>query len=321
MTSPAQGPDTPNGCNAVSRYLERWLDEGARSQVDLDQIGQHATQCPLCYARLADFFRTIELPESSYLRETMDELALSVLNLARAIVRDRLSAADDEDDNAVLAITDPGGGSAEENVESGHEMLDDAEDFSGSSVVGGLDLRDVRALLADAEKAKDMRIDLSLDLFRRVTELESRYEAEAWNWIGALHYRQERLDEAEAAFVKVLSLTTGIEEVRAFAHCTLSYIFKHRGDLDRAIREARRSSVLAEEDGKDPYFGRFAELYLRLLRNGPDDATSAAEVFQAIVATDQGRDRFREDIRAAANAPVLAAFKQSELAARFSVDG
>lgn len=305
-----------DGCDYVSRYLERWLDEGERSKVDLDQVGAHASTCPRCYQRLSAFFRTMDLPESSYLKETIDELAFSFLNLARAIIRDR-PPEDEAAQTAVLAITREGGGSAEENVESGNEMIDDAEDYAGSARVGGMDLEELRGQLQDAETGAGLRTDLAIELFRRVTDLDSRYEAEAWNWVGALHYGQERLDEAEAAFLKVLSLNEGIQEVRSFAHCTLAYIFKHRGDLDRAVRSARRSVVLAEEDGKDPYFGRFAELYLRLLRGAEEDGEEARSVVAALQASDW--ERFRSDIRAASNAPVLEAYQGSPLATEFPV--
>ncbi len=306
-----------DGCDYVSRYLERWLDEGERSKVDLDQVGSHASTCPLCYQRLSAFFRTIDLPESSYLKETIDELAFSFLNLARAIIRDR-PAEGEGSESAVIAITREGGGSAKENVEAGSEMIDDAEDYAGSARVGGMDLEELREQLEDAETGAGLRNDLALDLFHRVTGLDSRYEAEAWNWIGALRYGQERLDEAEAAFLKALSLSVGLHEVRSFAHCTLAYIFKHRGDLDRAVQSARRSVVLAEEDGKDPYFGRFAELYLRLLRGAEEDGAQIREVVLALQGEDWGR--FQNDIRASANAPVLKAYRGSPFASEFPVD-
>jgi len=312
----AGGP--ADGCDYVSRYLERWLDEGERSKLDLQVVGGHASGCPRCYTRLAHFFRSVDLPESSFLKETIDELAWSLLNLARAVMRDGTVPDDEDEETAVLAITREGGGTADENVEAGNEMIDDCEDYAGSVKVGGTDLEEVRELLEDAERAHGLRVDLALALFRRVTELESRYEAEAWNWIGALEYRRERLDEAETAFLKVLSLDTGIREVRSFAHCTLAYIFKHRGDLDRAIRSAHRSVALAEEDGKDPYFGRFAEVYIRLLRAGDEDPERAREVLEAIRAADW--NRFRSDITAAANAPVLEAYRDSGLANAFPVE-
>jgi tetratricopeptide (TPR) repeat protein len=302
----------------VSAYLERWLDEGERAKLDLNRVGDHAAQCARCYTRLSHFFRTVQLPESSYLRETIDELALSVLNLARAVIRDRPPDVSEEE-AAVLAITEEGGGSADENVNSGNEMIDDAEDYAGSSLVGGTDLESIRRLLGDATQAAGLRVDLALELFSRVTELDSRYAAQAWNWIGALRYRQERLDESEAACLKVLSLQEGLREVRSFAHCTLAYIFKQRGDLKQAIKAARRSVVLAEEDGKDPYFGRFAEVYFRLLRDDPEDLAAARDALASIGKDKAGEQRFRDDLLARANAPVLEAFRRSPLSASFSL--
>jgi len=294
--------------------MERWLDEGHGAGVDLRQMGSHATTCAACYQRLSAFFRTVELPESSYLKETIDELAYSLLNLARAIIRD-LPPDTEEPETAIITITRDGGGSAEDNVESGHEMIDDAEDYTGTAQVGDLDLARLRGLLADAKGGELLRGELALDLFMCVTRMESRYEAEAWNWIGALHYGRERLDEAEAAFLKVLSLSEGITEVRSFAHCTLAYIFKHRGDLDRAVRAARSSVVLAEEDGKDPYFGQFAELYVRLLRDAEGDEGACRDLLRGLKGSNW--DRFCEDIKAPANAPVLEAYSGAPVSEEF----
>lgn len=281
----------------------------------LDRIGTHAAQCPSCYTRLTRFFKTVELPESGFIKETLDELALSLYNLGRAIIRDR--PPEEEDQAAVLHITEEGGGSAQENVASGVEMIEDAEDYAGSTMVHGVDLEALRDLLDDAETAQGMREELARRVFGRITEMECRYVGKAWNWIGALHYGAEQFDDAEVAFKQVLALGDAAREVRAFAHCSLSYIQKHRGDLDAAIKSARRSAVLAEEDGEDPYFGRFAEVYLRLLRGQEGDEAAAAGELDRILALADGAERFHRDLHAAQNAPVLKAFRASSLAGRY----
>src|SRR5262245_57573801 len=125
----------PAGCDVVLGYLDRFLSGGPKASPDLERISDHVGTCPSCCARMASFFRTIELPESSYLRETIDELALAIYNLAKAVIRDRPAASADETTEN-LRITQPGGGSAEENVQAGSEMIDDAEDYVGSSKVG-----------------------------------------------------------------------------------------------------------------------------------------------------------------------------------------
>ncbi len=116
------------GCDAVARYLDLFLKEGGRAAAELDRVSEHVGTCPVCYARLSNFFRTVELPESSYLRETIDELALALYNLAKAVIRDR-PARSEAEATENLRITEPGGGSAEENVQAGVEMIEDAEDY------------------------------------------------------------------------------------------------------------------------------------------------------------------------------------------------
>ncbi len=301
------------GCDYVSRYLERFLDEGVRGGVDLEQVSAHVGACAGCWARLSHFFRTIELPESGYLRETIDELALAFYNLAKAIIRDRPPEGPG-DATETVRITEEGGGSEAENVEAGQEMIADAEDFTGSSSVLGLDLDDLREQLQEAGTARELKVEMALRLFRRITGMKSRYLEKAWNWIGVLHYQKGDLGEAEAAFLKVLAASDGAREVRSFAHCNLAYVFKHRGDLDRAIRSAERSVVLSEEDGKDLYFGRFAELYFRVLRGSPADLNRARDLLGLLTATRDGRDRLLQDLATGANAPVRDSLAGSALA-------
>lgn len=309
-------PMSAAGCDYVSRYLDRFLDGGTRSGVDLEQVSDHVGTCPRCYVRLSHFFRTIELPESSYLRETIDELALSIYNLAKSVIRDRPPAGpDDATDN--LRITVPGGGTETENVQAGVEMIDDAEDYAGSHRVAGVDLEALRSRLEDASTSRGMRIDLALGLFGCLTGLQSRYLAKAWNWIGALHLQKKDFDAAEAAFLKVLAAEGGDREVRSFAHCNLAYVFKQKGDLDRAIRSAQRSVVFAGEDGGDPYFGRFAEIYFRLLRGQEGDAAAARALLAQIQASPGGRAQWVGDLRLPSNEPVLSAIRNSPLAMDF----
>lgn len=305
------------GCDYVTRYLERFLEEGARSAVDLEQVGDHVGACPQCYQRLSQFFRTIELPEPGYLRETIDELALALYNLAKAIIRDR-PAASPEDQTDNLRITVPGGGSASENLQAGVEMIEDAEDYTGTSRVGGTDLEEVRAEIHRAADSQAMRIDLALALFERITRLPSRYQWRSWNWIGVLHLQKGEFDAAEAGFLKVLAGGAEAREVRTFAHCNLAYVFKHRGDLDRAIRSARRSAILAEEDGEDTYFGRFAEFYFRMLRGAADDESEARRILSAIILAPGGRAQLVADLKLPSNGPVLDTFRNSRLAKDFS---
>lgn len=305
------------GCSYVRSYLEAFLDKGSRRQFSLQAIGDHVASCAGCYEALSRFFRTVELPEPEYLRETIDELALALYNLAKAIIRDRPASGPDDDTEGVC-ITEAGGGSEVENLEAGQEMIEDAEDYVGSSVVGGMDLEELRGFLQDAEMSRVMRIDLARSIFHRVVTMPSRYESRAWNWIGVLDCLKEDFDSAEGAFRKVLQAADGAPNVRSHAQCGLSYVLKQRGDLDGAIRAAEKAVVLSQEDGDDPYFGRFAGLYFHLLRGRPGDPERAEALLQDILAAEgEGAARLRRDLALASNAPVLETLRKSPFARRY----
>jgi tetratricopeptide (TPR) repeat protein len=305
-------PPMSASCGDVGRFLAGFADRRSRPPEDLEALSDHVASCPGCYLRLSEFFRTAPLPESSYLRETLDELAGSIYNLAKAIIRDRPPAgAEDSAENVRITEEFPGG--VVENARSGVEMIEDAEDYVGSTRVGSLDLEEVRAQLENAGTAPGMKIDLALALFQRITGLDSRYTQKAWNWIGVLHYQKEDWDRAEEAFQRALAVHGGAREVRAFAHCNLAYVHKHRGDLDLAVRSARRSIVLAEEDDRDPYFGEVAEMYFRLLRGAAGDLEEAGRLLERILSRPGGRPRLVADLRAGPNAAMRRALVASPL--------
>ena len=303
------------GCDTVGRYLDAFLDAGSKAGMDLEQISAHAGECMQCRERLTRFFHTVELPESTYLRETIDELALAVLNLARALIRDEPGSSETEN----VRITEAGGGTAAENLSASDGLLGDAEDFTGSTRISGVDLEEVRSELMATADRRERRLELAMALFRRITTLACRYHDKAWNWLGVLHYQREEFAAAEAAFLKVLSDPSGAQHARAFAHCNLAYVFKHKGDLDRAVRSAERSILLSEEDGRDPYFGRFAALYMRLLRGAPNDAAKAALHAEALQQEGGGRTRLLQDLGLPSNKPVLEVVRQSGLAAQLGL--
>jgi len=235
---------TEVGCDYVRRYMGAFLDHGERVRFDLQAVSEHVADCTDCHAGLTRFFRTVELPDSEYLKETIDELALALYNLAKAIIRD-LPASGPDDETEGVHITEEGGGSVDENLEAGREMIDDAEDFTGSSRVGGMDLEELRGVLQSPDVSRIMRIDLALDIFARVTSMPSRYESEAWNWMGVLFCQKGELDRAEGVFLRVLGARSPARNVRSLARCNLSYVHQQRGELDLAIREATVRSRLA----------------------------------------------------------------------------
>lgn len=285
-------------CDLVAKWMSRFV--ASQGTATLAEISAHADACVACQERLARFFHTAELPESSYLRETVDELALALLNLARALIRDEPGTEETEN----VRITEEGGGSVEENRSAGAELIADAEDYSGTHRVGGVDLEQVRGELDATEERRARRTDLARALFRRITGLDCRSRAKAWNWLGVLHYQREEFQEAEAAFLAALAEPQGARDARAFAHCNLAYVYKHRGDLDRAVKSADKALVLAEEDGRDPYFAAFAGVYLRLLRSAAGDLERAEGLLDQIVQAPGGRLRYLQDLGLPSNAPV-----------------
>lgn len=300
-----------SSCDYLTRYLDRFLDQAARERVDLTRISQHALTCPECYQRLRRFLHQVDLPESSFLRETLDELALALYNLGKAIIRD-LPPRGPDDVTESVAITEKGGGSVDENRRAGVEMIEDAEDYAGSSRVGEMDLEELRQLIEDAEDTSRMRVDLALAIFEEIARLPSRYLYEAWNWIGVLHLQRGSLDRAEAALNEVTQAREGATNVRCFAHCNLGYLHKQRGDLDAAVLSAQRSVVFAQEDGKDPYFGRVAGLYFRLLRGGESDVEQAEILLREILDTEGGATRLRHDLGLSTMRPIRDVLQASE---------
>lgn len=68
----------------------------------------------------------------------------------------------------------------------------------------------------------------------RAVELRSDY-SEAWNALGALHARNGRLDEAEAAFRKALA--NPFYTTPHYAHYNLGQLYEKRGDFNAALAQ------------------------------------------------------------------------------------
>jgi tetratricopeptide (TPR) repeat protein len=303
MTETGDPSQPSSGCRAVADYLDQFLQSGRVDRESLDPIAAHAGDCSRCYAELATFFRTAPRPDSSFLKETIDELADSLLNLARAIIRDR-NDPNEEEMTRGLKIMDDGGGTAEANLEVGTEMIEEAEDFTGSSQIGGYNLLALRGLLLDAEQGHGLRTELALQIFRWAADLEGRCMPQAWNWVGALLYKRGQFEEAKAAFLSALSSKEPTTEVRSFVHCSLAYTYKQLKDLDRAVTSAGRSHSFARIDGKDPFFGLFVEAYTRALRAGADDIAKAKQCIVLLKELQEGEARLSIALEEAYNLPI-----------------
>jgi hypothetical protein len=125
-------------CGDVAAYLDAFLDHEARARFDTAALSGHAGACAACATRLAGFFRVLELPESAYLRETLDELAIAMHGLALAVIRERQDPEANTDNLVPVAAPE---GAADELARQGTEMADDAEDWAGSSRVAGRTFR------------------------------------------------------------------------------------------------------------------------------------------------------------------------------------
>lgn len=185
-------------CEDVKAAVSTFLDHGVHSQVELGTLGPHAATCPDCYQLLTDFFRRVRLPESSYLRETLSGLAESLFNLGRALMRE--AERPQEDRQAAIRITQPGGGSSTDNLEAGADLLDDAEDFLEGDDVLGMPLSTLRRLLSDAQSGAQLREDLAEAIFESLTKLGGEKRGLAWNWIGVLRYQQGNVEGAVEAY-------------------------------------------------------------------------------------------------------------------------
>ena len=110
------------------------------------------------------------------------------------------------------------------------------------------------AYLHDTQKA--------LHAYRRAVELEPQ-DPEGWNELGHLLKRVGELDEASAAYQKVLSLgeSSGNRSVIAVAYVNLGIVCKIRGDLKQAEAMSCKALALNEELGhKEGIAGAYSTL-------------------------------------------------------------
>jgi tetratricopeptide (TPR) repeat protein len=302
-------------CDYVMRYLEGFLDEGARRGFDLEKVSEHVRQCTACYDRLSGFFRAIDLEPSGYLKETLDELCLAMYRLAGSVLRERRDPEDNTEN--VVAVTGSAEGSTREHVEHGQEMVADVEDFVGSGEVSGHDLSDVRRLLDSAERSEERKVDLAIVLCQETSRFQSRHRASALNLLGVLRLWRSRLKEAEAAFLQALAEPDYDQDsrvARASAHCNLGYAQQLGGDLEKAVKSARRSQALCEELGIDPFHALFARFYFDLLRADAGLA-DARDALARLLDLEDGERRLARTLVLENNKPILEAFRKSPFAA------
>ena len=282
-------------CSFVSRYLDGFLEKSGRDPLALEQVATHVRSCGACYDRLSGFFKTIELPPSTFLRETIDELCGAMYQLAVGVIRERKDP-EVNTDNMVSVYTR---GSAKNAAADGLGMVDDAEDFVGTKGVGDVAFSEVRELIARAEMPREKKLDMARLLCDQILRFETRHAAVASNLLGVIHIWQGRPSDAEAAFLRTLAADAPHAEDRvfkAFAHCNLGYLSREKGDLRGAVQSARRSVAIAEEIGEDAFYGLFALVYFLVLE-GPAAEAKAREAFEKLSGLERGLERFAEAVR------------------------
>jgi hypothetical protein len=298
-------------CVFVSRYLDRFMDRQGRDGAALESVAVHVRSCAGCYDRLGRFFRTIELPASAFLRETIDELCGTMYQLAVGVIRERKDP-DVNTDNMVSVYTRGGTGAA---AADGRDMLDDAEDFTGAPAVGDVAFDEVRDVIARAEMSREKKLDLARMICEQILRFETRHVAVASNLLGVVHLWQGRSEDAERAFLRTLAAPAKTPEERvfkAFAHCNLGYLSRAKGDLRAATMSARRSIAVSEEIGEDPFFGLFALIYFQNLE-GDATAAEARETAARLFALKDGETRFSDALKLENNREVAAVHRASFL--------
>ena len=101
---------------------------------------------------------------------------------------------------------------------------------------------------------------------------------------------------------------------RASALCNLGYAQQLAGDLEKAVKSARRSQALCEEIGIDPFHALFARFYFNLLRTDAG-IVDARDAIARLLGLDDGERRLARTLVLENNKPILEAFRRSPLAA------
>src|SRR5262249_25569128 len=126
--------------------------------------------------------------------------------------------------------------------------------------VSGRDLGDVRKLFEEVEQAHARKVDLAIVLCEEIGRFPTRHRASAFNMLGVLQLWRNRLKESEAAFLRALAEPDVDEDsriARASALCNLGYAQQLAGDVEKAVKSAKRSRALCEELGVDAFHALF----------------------------------------------------------------
>jgi len=302
-------------CGDVAAYLDAFLDHEARARFDVASLSEHAGGCASCATRLAGFFRVLEIPQSAYLRETLDELAIAMHGLALAVIRERVDPEANTDNMVPVAAPE---GASEDLARQGAEMVDDAEDWAGSSRVSGHDMAEFRDVIDDAARSRERKLDVAAKVCEAASRVATRHLPRVLNLLGAVRLWQSDVDAAEAAFLRTLACRDADEDGRraqVFAHVNLAYVQRQRRRWDAADLSARRAVALAEELGEDPLFGLFAQLCIAVDRVAESGVGAVERVVARLIALPSGTARLRDALALENNKPVRDALRDAGIGA------
>ncbi len=105
---------------SIDEHLERF--KGGQGALDADAISEYIKSNPDCHDRVAEFFRLIDVPESEYLQETLDELTENIYNLCKALVKEGPEEKK-QDHETIRFIEEPE--AADHYIDEGDEIVAD----------------------------------------------------------------------------------------------------------------------------------------------------------------------------------------------------
>ena len=308
----------PDHCQFVESYLGRF--ESGTSDFEHDSVSDHVKLCSTCYDRMSSFFRVLEVPETGYLQETLDDLTLSIYNLAKALMRQEPpedSPSKTNHDN-VIFVTQPE--DAQQYVAQGVEITEDVQDFTGKDEFRGESMDRVRNLIENSRR----EIDLILSLLDRGIELAGRYSWDCHNLKGILLVSDDRLDDAAREFRAVIAapkVDAYLRSVQVHAMNNLSFLCSQQGQSDDAIRWAQKSCAFAEEVDMDTFSSRFGLMFFHLRRQHEGDIDRAAEQIGIILQDANSRSAFERCLGLESNAEVRRMLAETGLDKRFGLVG
>ncbi|HGY92954.1 MAG TPA: hypothetical protein ENK43_17460 [Planctomycetes bacterium] len=302
-----------DSCRFVEDYLGRFA--GRQDELDHEAISDHVKTCSSCYELMSAFFQNLDVPESGYIRETVDDLTLSLYNLAKALMRQPAAKEEDPDLENVLFVSNPDA-SPDHYKEEAVEITEDVEDFTGRDDFRGASMEGMRNLMARSRR----EVDLLLSLLDRGIALEGQYSWDCRNLKAILLLTEERLEDAERELRAILALRGAdvyLRSVQVHAMNNLSYVCSMKGDLGEALKWATRSRVLAEECNLDPVPCRFSRMFFLLKRDGPGDRDAAREEVRAILERDGGLEELQNCLALPSNKEIRELFVAKGLARDF----